>query len=293
MIRIITTADDYGLTQGMNQAMHDLFAQGALCRASAMATGEALEEGLRQITPEHRMRLGAHLCLIEECPVAPPEEIPSLVTREGRLLPRWHLILELLLGHIDPEHVAREVRAQLSRLRDLGLAIRHIDSHAHFHVWPTLAPIIRTVACEFGIHTFRLPLESLSLTWPRLPFGRLPIALGISACAKMSRRVLATPPGTVPDHFLGLLHSGHMNQKVLESWLIRLKRHGQMHSTVEIMFHPAYPETVSERILHDPQHGQYDFLADTRTLACLPELLATLNDREPGIALRLDLPDPR
>ncbi|GAB0056944.1 Chitooligosaccharide deacetylase [Candidatus Magnetaquicoccaceae bacterium FCR-1] len=292
MIKIITTADDYGLTTSMNQAMHDLFEKDALCRASAMATGEALEAGLAQIAPAYRSRLGAHLCLIEEPPVSPPEHIPTLVTDAGRLMPRWGLIRALLLGQIDPEQVAREIRAQMGRLRDLGLSIGHVDSHAHLHVWPTLAPIIRSVCLEFGVSAFRLPIESLSLSWPgALPPGRVPIALAISACARSCRRHYATPPARVTDRFLGLLHSGHMNEQVVESWLIALKRQGNDNLTVEIIFHPAYPEALPKRIRLDPQHGQYDFLAETRALERLPALLAEINAREPGPELRLDLPD--
>ncbi|MBF0262886.1 MAG: ChbG/HpnK family deacetylase [Magnetococcales bacterium] len=199
----------------------------------------------------------------------------------------------MLRGQINPEHVAREIRAQLARLRDLGLPISHVDSHAHLHVWPTLAPIIREVSLAFEVHAFRLPLESLSLSWPHaLPLGRVPIALAISACARLSRRHFATPPGRVSDRFLGLLHSGHMHEQVVETWLIRLKRQARDGSTVEIIFHPAYPEALSERIRLDPEHGQYEFLAETRTLERLPALLADINARAPGPELCLDLPQP-
>ncbi|MBF0296295.1 MAG: ChbG/HpnK family deacetylase [Magnetococcales bacterium] len=285
MITIIATADDYGLTTGMNLAIHDLFQHGALSRASAMATGEALEEGLASIPAHHRHRLGAHLCLIEERPVSPPESIPPLTTPAGHPLPRWQLVKKLLLGQIDPAHVACEVRAQLARLRDLGLTIGHVDGHAHLHVWPSLAPVIREVCREFGIHAFRLPVESLSLSWPdQLAPGRLPIGLAISACATLSRRHYATH---APDRFLGLLHSGHMEERIVANWLTRLRRQGQDHIQVEIMFHPAYAAAIPERVMQT-DHGKYAFDAEMQVMRKLPDMIAQANQGRPGPTLCLN-----
>ncbi|MBF0180810.1 MAG: ChbG/HpnK family deacetylase [Magnetococcales bacterium] len=285
MITIIATADDYGLTTGMNRAIHDLFDHGALSRASAMATGEALEEGLASIPPRHLPRLGAHLCLIEERPVSPPETIATLTTPDGHLLPRWQLVKKLLLGQVDPAHVAREVHAQLARLRELGLTIGHVDGHAHLHVWPSLAPIIREACRAFDVHAFRLPAESLSLSWPdHLALGRLPIGMAISACARLSRSHYATH---APDRFLGLLHSGRMEERIVTSWLARLRRQGQDHLQVEIMFHPAYADAIPERIMQS-DHGQYAFDAETRVMKNLPDLIAAANRDGPGPTLRLD-----
>lgn len=286
MITIITTADDYGLTIGMNQAIHHLFDSGALSRASAMATGEALEAGLRLIAPEHRARLGAHLCLIEEPPVSRPESIPTLVAPDGRLHARWQLLKKMAQGVIAPDHVALELRAQLGRLRDCGLTLGHVDSHAHLHVWPALAPIVSAVCREFGLHTLRVPQESFILSWPALPMGRLPIGLAISGCAWWCRKRYYGIPFSPADHFLGLLHSGHMTPEVAESWLRRLKRRGRDHITVEMMFHPGYPEAMTERVLQS-DHGQYAFTAETATLEGLPALIAAVNASESGPRLTL------
>jgi len=55
------------------------------------------------------------------------------------------------VANVDPDEVRREWRAQLARLRSIGLEPSHLDAHHHIHKRPEVFPVFLELARELGV----------------------------------------------------------------------------------------------------------------------------------------------
>ena len=84
MKRVIFSADDFGLTEQVNEAVELAHREGALTSASLMVAGPAAADAVRRARALPSLRVGLHLVVIEGPAVLPPAEIPDLVDAEGQ-----------------------------------------------------------------------------------------------------------------------------------------------------------------------------------------------------------------
>ena len=75
MRRVIFTADDFGLTCSVNEAVERAHRAGALQAASLMVAGAAAADAVRRARGLPGLRVGLHLVVIEGPAVLPPAEI--------------------------------------------------------------------------------------------------------------------------------------------------------------------------------------------------------------------------
>ncbi|MGH7212438.1 MAG: ChbG/HpnK family deacetylase, partial [Acetobacteraceae bacterium] len=83
--QIILTADDFGLSVAVNEAVEQAHRQGMLTAASLMVAGEAAEDAVRRARAMPALRVGLHLVLVEGRAVLPHSAIPDLADRQGWL----------------------------------------------------------------------------------------------------------------------------------------------------------------------------------------------------------------
>src|ERR1700729_307855 len=72
-VRLILNADDFGLTAGINRAIGELHAAGALTSATLMANGPAFDDAVRVASAHPTLGVGCHVVLTDGAPVSPPE----------------------------------------------------------------------------------------------------------------------------------------------------------------------------------------------------------------------------
>ncbi len=98
--------------------------------------------------------------------VAPREQIPSLVDKNGRL-PRSlaALVANVTIGRVPPIEIETEVRAQIEKIRRAGIEPTHLDTHKHTHAHPTIMNALGRVAQQSGITRVRNPVEDLRDSW--------------------------------------------------------------------------------------------------------------------------------
>ena len=84
MKRVIFSADDFGLTPAVNEAIERAHRDGILDQASLMVAGAAAEDAVRRARAMPSLRVGLHLVVIEGPAVSPPAEIPDLVDASGQ-----------------------------------------------------------------------------------------------------------------------------------------------------------------------------------------------------------------
>ena len=215
MKALVVTADDVGLHPGMTAgalAAHDA---GIVTAASVAAVGRALPDTLARLAGRPRLDLGIHLVLVGERPLSPPREVPSLLGRDGALLPgHGAFVRRYLRGGIAAREVEVELRRQLERLLAAGLRLVHANSHQHLHVLPGVFEVVLGLAAEYRIPFLRLPAEPAH--GPPSPRAAGLAALGLLSRRARRRLRWAGAPRAL-DGTLGLREAGHLTVESVES----------------------------------------------------------------------------
>lgn len=232
--RLIINADDFGLTLGINRAIAELHRAGVLTSATLMATGPAFDDAVAIAHSFPTLGVGCHIVLTDGMPVSPSSEIPSLLGPDGiHFRPSLlSFIRDLLLGRIDEKEIAREARAQMQRLRTAGIAITHIDTHKHTHLFPA---VLRPLLSIPSIPAIRNPFEPRFAR--RLPHSSLKRRLQVallnqfkSSFEKTAAQILST------DGTVGISATGNLTPTTLRQVLHILPAEG----TFELVCHPGY-----------------------------------------------------
>ncbi len=154
--RIVFCADELGLSSETNEGIRRVVHAGLVREASLCVTGEAAEEGAA-LARELRDSLGVGLELCFTAGRALTGYIKGLTDEHGRFLPASQVFASCLFGRPDPDEVAREVEAQLVRLRDYGLDISHIGGLQGVHLFPRIRDAVLDAAPRHGIRWTRAP----------------------------------------------------------------------------------------------------------------------------------------
>jgi chitin disaccharide deacetylase len=156
---LVVNADDMGLTPGVCRAVQRAHGHGVVTSTSVLAVGTAFERAATAVRDAGGLGLGAHLAIVgEDRPLLSAREVPTLVDRNGRFPLSYRTVVARgVAGRIDADDVAREFRAQLERVRGIGVPVTHLDTHQHTHLWPAVAGVVVDLAREAGIRCVRLP----------------------------------------------------------------------------------------------------------------------------------------
>lgn len=137
--RIWLCADDYGLSPGVNRAIHDLIERGRLNATSVMVVGPAV--GRDEISAlqtaaasSPRCAIGLHVTL-----TAPFRPLTMhFRPLDGGMFPAFPILLRAgLLRRLDPEIIQAELMVQLSAFTEMfGRAPDFVDGHQHAQLFP-------------------------------------------------------------------------------------------------------------------------------------------------------------
>ncbi|MGF7160538.1 hopanoid biosynthesis associated protein HpnK [Rhodoligotrophos appendicifer] len=244
MASLIITADDFGFSEEINEAVERGHREGVLSAASLMVTGEALDDALRRARRLPDLRVGLHLVLVQGKPVLPPTEIPSLVNRLGRF--HDDLLSAGMRWFFHPsarQHLAKEISAQFAAFFDTGLKLDHVNGHNHMQVHPTVfGELARQLRTHRGVG-LRVPREPwLAAVGDSSSNHQISGAtrwLVMAPWLALMRRKLLRNGITHNEWLLGIADSGHLNEKALLSLLDSLPG-----GVSEIHCHPAVRHTA-------------------------------------------------
>src|SRR5476651_2490783 len=76
---ITFSADDFGLTESVNEGIERAHRDGILQAASLMVAAPAAADAVRRARANPALRVGLHLVVIEGPAMLPPRDIPNLV----------------------------------------------------------------------------------------------------------------------------------------------------------------------------------------------------------------------
>ena len=237
---LIVTADDFGMSIPVNEAVEEAHRKGVLTCASLVVAGEAAADAVRRAKRMPGLGVGLHLALLDAPSALPADEIPDLVDRERGGLAATPALTGARIALMPSvrRQAQAEMRAQLLMYRQTGLELDHVDGHWHFHQHPTLLGLLVGMAAEFGVHAVRVPNEPVLASWRaagrRGLVPRAATALGQSWLWRGMRRRLQRAGIGCNDWFFGLRDSGAMTREALLGVI------GQLPAGVsEIGTHPA------------------------------------------------------
>ncbi len=244
--RLIVSADDFGMSAGVNAGIIRAHSQGILTDASLMVNGKAFDEAVMLAHAHPTLSVGLHLVLAQGRAVSPPDRIPLLVDRSGMFgtNPIW----QGLRYYFTPgmrEQLHREIIAQIEKYTATGLPLSHVDGHLTIHMHPTVLHILLEVADRYGIRAMRLPREAIA---PALRFDRSHAARKLFEAAAFTglsihaRNRLARANVRHPDRMFGLHQTGHLSEEYLLTVLRQLSA-----GVNEVYCHAAIPDEESRR----------------------------------------------
>lgn len=212
MKRLIVTADDFGLSTEVNEAVEEAHRDGILTAASLMVSAPAAKDAVARALRLPSLRVGLHLVMVEAWPTLPPSELPDLVGSDG-LFRRdmGRLGLDLAVKRAARRQLSAEITAQFDAFRATGLPLDHVNAHKHFHVHPLIAGRVLAIGRGYGMRAIRVPRESRAILRAAEPRANPKPALDIAPWAALLA-VRARQAGLlIPDRTLGLAWSGAMH----------------------------------------------------------------------------------
>ncbi|MBI4348866.1 MAG: hopanoid biosynthesis-associated protein HpnK [Elusimicrobia bacterium] len=250
MKRLIVTADDFGISAAVNEAVVRAHRQGGVLRHASLmvaepAAAEAVERAKRECPG---LSVGLHLVLCDGRAALAGSPLPAA---DGRFdADPVACGMRYFFDRGLERHLESELRAQFERFLAFGLPPAHVDGHVNIHVHPVVFPLTVRLAREYGFDRVRLPSgelpASLSFSWSRL--GKQLLESGVfGALRAYLRRTCAVP---LADRTFGLLRSGLMSERYVLHALERLPD-----GLSELYFHPsADPATAAET---EPRPGHH------------------------------------
>jgi hopanoid biosynthesis associated protein HpnK len=249
--RLIINADDFGLTAGVNRGIAELHTAGLLTSATLMARAGATTEAISLARANPALGVGCHVVLVDGVPVLSPRtEVPHLAhAARGQFRPGLPAFLRAL--YIAPgrrklgKQIQAEARAQIEFLQSQGLALTHIDTHKHTHMFPTVLRAVLRAARACGLRAVRNPFEpawavraTAGARW-----GRVAEVSLLRWLAPVWRRILVEEGFVSTDGTIAVVGTGILNHDMVRRLLGQLP-----HGTWELVTHPGYNDADLDRV---------------------------------------------
>ena len=159
---LIVTADDFGLSLAVNEAVEEAHRKGVLTCASLVVTGEAAADAVRRAKKMPKLGVGLHLALLDAPSALEAAQIPDLIEQGQDYLGSRAAATGARIALVKSvrEQARAEMHAQFDLYRKTGLTLDRVDGHWHFHMHPTVVGIlIHDLARPYGIKAMRVPRE--------------------------------------------------------------------------------------------------------------------------------------
>jgi chitin disaccharide deacetylase len=246
----VFSADDFGLTVSVNEAVERAHVDGVLGQASLMVAAPEAADAVRRARNLPDLKTGLHLVLVDGDSCLGHRNLPTITGLDGRFsTDQAALGVKYFFSPAARRELRAEIRAQFAAYAATGLPLHHADAHKHMHLHPTVARLMIEIGREYGLERIRVPAEPpaiMGLCGEKITAGDR----ALYAWSRVLRRQVQQAGLVTNDHVFGLKWSGHMT----EDRIRRLLRHLPSGSA-EIYFHPAtYRDEALTRLMPDYEH---------------------------------------
>ncbi len=226
MKKLIVTADDFGISKEVNEAVETAHKTGILTATSLMVGEPYADDAVERARTMPKLGVGLHVALSRANPVSRPELIPDLI--DGAGLFKADLVGSgfrfFFLPHVRRQ-LALEIESQFKAFAHTDLELDHVNAHNHLHLHPTVLSLILQIGKRYGMKAIRLPFD---------PNTRGLGAFFLTPWLKLMKTRLRRSGVRHNDVLLGLGETGSLDTKVLISLI-----EGLSEQTAELMCHPA------------------------------------------------------
>ncbi|OYV34883.1 MAG: PTS cellobiose transporter [Rhodospirillales bacterium 20-64-7] len=254
---IIFSADDFGLTIHVNEAVEQAHVHGVLGQASLMVAAPATADAVDRAKRLLNLNVGLHLVLVDGDSCLGHARLPHITTPDGKFgRNQTALGFQYFFSPAARHELALEIRAQFEAYVATGLPLHHADAHKHMHLHPTVADTMIKIGREFGLTRIRVPAE------PTKTLEKCNDTPGIAdralfAWSNVLRTKVRRANLAATDQVFGIKWSGHMST----SRVLQLLQNLPSGST-EIYFHPATERDAALRALMP----DYEHVMELKTL---------------------------
>lgn len=240
---LIINADDFGMCRSANFAVFDLLRKGSITSATIMAPCGWAPEAARFAKEHPEFAIGVHLTTTSEWSNyrwGPVSSGCNMSLRDEEFC--FHHGCTAFEQNADLQEVEKELRAQIEKLRALGLNPSHLDNH---------------MGSLYGISTGRFELLEKTLKIAAeysLPF-RLPVSLtdaqfqntmlDIKVAPELIRGVLSKVRAMADD--LGVITPDHL---IPGDWSGSQKDSYENYQEYIYELYRSFPEGITETYIH-------------------------------------------
>jgi predicted glycoside hydrolase/deacetylase ChbG (UPF0249 family) len=144
-MRLIINADDFGLSNGVNDGIVCAYKFGAVRSTTLLVNAAAFGGAAALAQKNDGLGVGVHLNLTSAKPISP---VKTLIAGDGNFFRLGEFLEKLSENYFDKTEIENEWRAQIERARSAGFKITHLDSHHHVHLRKQLFDIAVRLAVE-------------------------------------------------------------------------------------------------------------------------------------------------
>jgi len=261
--KLIVTADDVGLHPAMTTGALRAHGDGIVTACSVVANGSAIDDAIARLRDAPTLSVGVHLTLVGELPSRRPFEIPSLVDTNGRLYASFtRFVPRYVAGAIRLPDVERELRAQIEKLLDADMPVRHANGHQHLHLLPRIFELVVRLCGEYEIAYVRTVSEETAWSLRGASIAVL------SNMGRLDRKHVSTV--RTNDRTIGVTDAGHLDAARLIALL------DEVSGVTELVCHPAW---WGDGEAAPPYAWNYRWREETEGL-CDPEVRAAVVSRQ-------------
>ncbi len=254
---MIISADDFGLSVSVNEAVEEAHRNGILSTTSLMVDGPAAADAVARARRLPGLRVGLHLVVIEGRATLPQPLIPALVGSDGQFpSDQAKLGVRYYFSPTARRQLRAEIKAQFAAFAATGLRLDHANAHKHMHLHPTVGRLLIEEGLQYGLPALRVPAEPPAIM---AALGVRP-SLADQTLFQWTRvlRAQASRAGLLTnDYVFGLGWTGHMTSDRLLRLAAVLPP-----GLSELYFHPA---TTADATL-SALMPEYEHAAELATL---------------------------
>ena len=228
MKQLILTADDFGRSTQINEAVERACEAGFLTQASLMVNEPAADEAARIAQRHPALCVGLHLTLCD----GRASGVSALTDAQGNFITSPACAgLRYAFRPSLAAPLREEIRAQFTKFRALGFAPSYWDGHTHLHLHPAILRHTLPVAVEEGFCAIRLVRE---------PGSRAVLPTIFSLLSEHAIPALRHHDIRFTDRIFGLRDTGRMSTPRIAQILGKLPE-----GLSELYFHPgSEPEDI-------------------------------------------------
>lgn len=154
MKKLIVTADDYGMSRAVNDAIDAGIEAGLITSTNVMTNMPLYKEALK-LKDKKGISVGIHWVLACGKPVLPANEVPTLVTDKGEFYPYPEFRKRLRKKLISYDAIKKELLAQYNLYYELMGQPDYWNTHQNTHVDFGIYRLCVDIAKELGITKMR------------------------------------------------------------------------------------------------------------------------------------------